>query len=206
MSKLTPVFDPPRLAVFCGSRPGNRPLYREAATAMGRCLVRHGLGLVYGGGSVGLMGAVADAVLDAGGEVFGVIPDFMSRPEVAHQGLTELHVVETMHARKQMMAELSAGFIAMPGGLGTLEELFEVASWSQLGIQNKPIGLLNVAGYWAALLASLDAAVEEGFVNPVHRQLLMTSEEPEELLEQLASWIRERGSAATVSDIDLRST
>jgi len=188
------AFDPPRVTVFCGSRPGSRPIYRQAAQALGRCLARNGLTLVYGGGSVGLMGAVADAVLEAGGEAIGVIPKALALPELAHPNLTELHVVEGMHPRKHMMARLSSCFVAMPGGLGTLEELFEALTWTQLGIQDKPVGLLDVAGYWDALAAALDVAVDEGFLSPAHRALLVADEDPLRLLEKLAA-ARGRGGS-----------
>ena len=184
---MTIPFDPPRVTVFCGSRPGARPAYTAAARDLGACLVKNGLGLVYGGGSVGLMGVVADAVLQAGGEVIGVIPEALARPEIAHAGLSELHVVDGMHPRKWLMAEKAAAFVAMPGGIGTLEELFEALSWTQLGIQHKPVGLLDVDGYWQPVVRLMDHAVEEGFVTPLHRQLLLVDEDPERLLERLAA-------------------
>lgn len=185
-------FDPPRITVFCGSRPGARPAYAAAARALGACLAAHDLGLVYGGGSVGLMGTVADATLAAGGEVIGVIPEALARPEIAHAGLSELHVVDGMHPRKWMMAERAAAFVALPGGVGTLEELFEALSWTQLGIQHKPVGLLDVDGYWRPLCAMLDHAVEEGFVTPEHRSLLVVAEDSETLLSKLAAVPRPR--------------
>ncbi len=164
--------EPARICVFCGSAAGTRPEYAEAAAELGTALATRGLGLVYGGASVGLMGVVADAALAAGGEVVGVIPQALVDREVAHPGLTELHVVGTMHERKARMAELSGAFVVLPGGMGTLEELFEVVTWSQLGLHAKPIVLLDVAGYWAGLAAFLDHAGAEGFVRAGHRAVL----------------------------------
>jgi hypothetical protein len=177
-----------RLCVFCGSKHGVRPAYREAARAMGEALVTAGIDLVYGGGRVGLMGVVADAVLDAGGEVIGVIPEAMSDREIAHYGLTDLHVVKTMHERKALMYNLSDGFVALPGGLGTLEELFEITTWSQLGLHAKPTGLLDVAGFYTPLVAFLDQLVGEGFVSRRHRGLLRVGADPVELLGRLAAF------------------
>jgi uncharacterized protein (TIGR00730 family) len=177
-----------RVCVFCGSKHGVRPAYREAARALGETLVAAGIGLVYGGGKVGLMGTLADAVLDAGGEVIGVIPEAMSDREIAHYGLTDLHIVQTMHERKALMYNLSDGFAALPGGLGTLEELFEITTWSQLGLHAKPTGLLDVAGYYGPLVAFLDQLVSEGFVSRRHRDLLRVAADPAELLERLASF------------------
>ena len=174
-----------RICVYCGSSPGGHAAYREAARAVGTALVRANLELVYGGGDVGLMGEVANAVLDAGGAAIGVIPEFLV-PQVSHRALTALHVVPTMHERKQMMADLSDGFIALPGGFGTLEEVIEVLTWAQLGLHRKPCGLLNVAGYFDPLLAWVDAAVKEGFVRPQHRQLFIVSDDASILLEKLA--------------------
>ena len=161
-----------RLCVFCGASPGRDPAYLELAAAVGAGLAERGIGVVYGGSRVGMMGALADAALGAGGEVIGVIPRRLVDREVAHRSLTELHVVETLHERKAEMAALSDGFIALPGGLGTLEELAEVASWAQLGLHAKPIGLLGRAGYWDALLRWLDHAVGEGFLSPESRAVL----------------------------------
>jgi uncharacterized protein (TIGR00730 family) len=155
---------------------------------MGRCLVERGLGLVYGGGSVGLMGEIADAVMEAGGEVIGVIPEVLSRPELAHEGITELRVVDSMHTRKKMMADLSSGFIAMPGGIGTFEELFEVLSWSQLRIHAKPIGLLDVSGFWTGFRNLMDQATGEGFLNPIHRELVVRSDDPGNLLDLMEAF------------------
>ena len=176
-----------RVCVYCGSSAGGRPVYREAARALGGELARRGWGLVYGGGGVGLMGILAEATAGAGGEVIGVIPRaLMEREGVAADGLGELRVVGSMHERKALMAELSDAFVAMPGGLGTLEELFETLTWAQLGLHRKPCGLLDVGGYYHKLVALLDHAVEEGFVRPQHRELLVVGDEPGELLDRLA--------------------
>jgi uncharacterized protein (TIGR00730 family) len=177
-----------RVCVFCGSSPGARPEYAEAARALARELVRRRLGVVYGGGSVGLMGILADAALAEGGDVIGVIPRGLASRELLHAGLTELRVVESMHERKATMAELADAFVALPGGLGTLEETLEVLTWSQLGIRRKPVALLNVRGYWDALLRLLTHAADEGFVRREYLGLLLTAERPEALLEQLARW------------------
>ncbi len=177
-----------RLCVFCGSSAGSRPVYAEAARATGRLMAERGIGLVYGGGNVGLMGEVADAVLAAGGEVTGVIPHQLVEREVGHRGLTTLHVVGTMHERKALMADLADGFVALPGGFGTLDELCEVLTWSQLGIHAKPCGVLNVDGYFGALLALFDHAVAEGFVRPAHRALVLEATAPELLLERMAAF------------------
>ncbi len=177
-----------RICVFCGSSPGRRPDYRAAAEALGRELARRGTGLVFGGGHVGIMGAVADAVLAGGGQAIGVIPRGLQERELAHAGLTELKVVDTMHQRKAAMAELSDGFLALPGGMGTLEETTEVLTWAQLGIHQKPVGLLDVAGYWAPFVAMLDHAVAEGFLRPDQRALLLVEREVEPLLDRMAAW------------------
>jgi len=177
-----------RVCVFCGSKPGGRPEYADAARALGETLAALGIDLVYGGGKVGLMGIVADAVLAAGGEVIGVIPDHMSDREIAHFGLTDLRIVASMHERKALMYELSDGFAALPGGLGTLEELFEITTWSQLGLHAKPTGLLDVGGFYGPLVAFLDQLVTEGFVSPRHRALLRVASEPAALLERLAAF------------------
>lgn len=176
-----------RLCVFCGSSPGARAEYREAAEATGRLLAQRRITLVYGGGNVGLMGAVADAALAAGGEVIGVIPRHLESREIAHRGLTELRVVSSMHERKALMADLSDAFVALPGGLGTFEEFFEVATWSQLGIHDKPLGLLNVRGYYDLLDQHLARAVEERFIRAEHRSLITLAEDPAALLEKLQS-------------------
>ena len=175
-----------RVCVFCGSSTGSRPAYVRAARALGAAIAARGLGLVYGGGSIGLMGVVADAVLERGGEVLGVIPRALARKEIAHHGLTRLEVVSTMHARKARMAELADGFVAMPGGLGTLEELTEVLTWGYLGIHRKPTALLDVAGYWDPLIDLLDHAVEEGFLKAQHRRLVVVERRPGRLLDRLA--------------------
>jgi uncharacterized protein (TIGR00730 family) len=177
-----------RICVFCGSSPGHDPRYLEAARTMGHTLARRGLGLVYGGGSVGLMGAVADAALAAGGEVIGVIPEVLQIRELAHRSLTTLHVVGSMHERKALMAELSDGFVALPGGMGTLEELSEVLTWAQLGLHARPIGLLDVAGYYQPLADFFDRAVGAGFLRPAHRALLLVGHEPGALLDRFAAW------------------
>jgi len=176
-----------RICVYCGSSPGGHAAYRDAARTLGSTLVRANLQLVYGGGDVGLMGEVANAVLDAGGAAIGVIPEFLV-PQVSHRRLTALHVVPSMHERKQMMADLSDGFIALPGGFGTLEEVVEVLTWAQLGLHVKPCGLLNVAGYFDHLLAFLDHAVQEGFIRQAYRDMLRVSADPEQLLEQLSAY------------------
>ena len=172
-----------RVCVFCGSSEGSRPDYVESARRMGEEIAHRGLGLVYGGGKVGLMGAVADAALAAGGEVIGVIPDALVSKEVGHEGLTELHVVGSMHERKKLMADLSNGFVALPGGYGTLEEFLEVLSWAQLSIHEKPCAILDVAGYWEPLVSLFDRTVAEGFVRPNHRSLVLTGRDPGELLD-----------------------
>lgn len=176
-----------RVCVFCGSSPGIRPSYTAAARSLARGLHAAGLGLVYGGAHVGLMGALADEVLAAGGTVTGVIPRALEEREIAHRGLTELHVVETMHERKALMADLSDGFVALPGGMGTLEELFEVLTWGQLGLHRKPTGLLDVGGYFEPLIAFLDRMVGEGFLRPEHRALVLVEPEPEALIAGLAT-------------------
>lgn len=177
-----------RVCVFCGSNPGRRPEYVQAAREMGRVLAERGLGLVYGGGKTGLMGVVADTVLAAGGEVLGVIPEALMAREVGHAGLTRLHVVETMHERKAMMADLCDGFVALPGGFGTFEEFCEVLTWSQLGFHPKPCGLLNVSGYYDTLLALFDHATAEGFVPPSHRTIVLEDTDPARLLDRFATF------------------
>lgn len=174
-----------RVCVFCGSRVGNRPEYAEQARRLGAALVRRGWGLVYGGGNIGLMGIIADVVLQAGGEVIGVIPRALEQKELAHRGLTALHVVDTMHERKTVMSDLADAFVALPGAFGTADELFEILTWSQLGLHRKPIGLLDVAGFFQPLLSWLDRAAGEGFLKPKHRQLLLASKDVEELCDLL---------------------
>lgn len=193
------------LAVFCGSLPGDAPVFRESASRFGAALARERITLVFGGGSVGMMGALADAALAGGGEVVGVIPRFLLDREVGHRGVTRLDVVESMHERKARMAELADGFVALPGGLGTLEELFEVWTWILLGLHRRPCGLLDVDGYFEPLVGFLDGAVRRGFLAPQHRALLRVDDSVEGLLERMraplevppAKWtsddVRERG-------------
>ena len=177
-----------RVLVFCGSSPGRLPDYVRAATALGAELADRGLGLIYGGAQVGMMGAVADAVLERGGEVIGVIPRLLVEKEVAHTGVADMRVVETMHQRKALMESLADGMIAMPGGFGTLEELFEIVTWAQLGIHSKPVALFNVAGYWDQLLALIDHMVAERFLRPEQRDALLVGDSPAELVAQMASY------------------
>ena len=174
-----------RVCVYCGSRPGVRPAYAEAARALGALLAEAGVGLVTGGGRVGLMGAVADAVLDAGGEAIGVIPQALLDREVGHERMSRLDVVQTMHERKARMAALADAFVALPGGLGTLEEIAEVLTWAQLGLHGKPCGLLDVGGYYAPLVAFVDHAVAEGFVGADARAALVVERDPAALLDRL---------------------
>ncbi|ROL77484.1 TIGR00730 family Rossman fold protein [Pseudomonas vranovensis] len=173
------------VCVFCGASTGVNPAYREAAIALGQAIAARGLTLVYGGGAVGLMGIVADAAMAAGGEVIGIIPEALKNAEIGHTGLTRLEVVDGMHARKARMAELSDAFVALPGGLGTLEELFEVWTWGQLGYHAKPLGLLDVNGFYSKLGSFLDHVVQEGFVRPQHRAMLQLADSPAELLEAM---------------------
>jgi uncharacterized protein (TIGR00730 family) len=177
-----------RVCVFCGSSTGARSSYEAAAKRLGELLAKRGIGLVFGGGRIGLMGAVADAVLAKGGEAIGVIPDSLMQREIGHPGVTTLHVVETMHERKALMADLSDAFIAMPGGYGTLEEICEIITWSQLGIQAKPCGFLNVDHYWDGFLQFLDHAVQERFLRSENRDLIQVASAPEEMLEKLIAW------------------
>ncbi len=176
-----------RLAVYCGSATPADPRYIECAQLVGRTLAERGIGLVYGGGRLGLMGAVADATLAAGGEVIGVIPTALVDAEVAHKGCTELRVVETMHQRKQLFTDLSDGFVTIPGGTGTMDELWEAMSWAQLGYHSKPVGLLNVGGYYDGLLAFWAKMGEVGFVRPQHQGLLIASDELDDLLARMAA-------------------
>jgi uncharacterized protein (TIGR00730 family) len=173
------------VCVFCGSRSGGRPTYADATRRLGTSLVAHGMDLVYGGGHVGLMGVVADAVLGAGGRAVGVIVQSLVDREVAHHGLTELIVVDTMHKRKALMAERADAFVALPGGYGTGDELFEILTWAQLGFHARPIGLLNTAGYFDPLLAWLDHMVQEDFLRPKHRELLQVEDDADRLLDRL---------------------
>jgi uncharacterized protein (TIGR00730 family) len=176
-----------RVCVYCGSSAGARPAYREAAQRLGRHLAEARVGLVYGGASVGLMGALADAALTAGGEVVGVIPQALVDREIAHPGVSDQRVVGSMHERKALMVELSDAFVALPGGAGTLDELFETFTWAQLGLHAKPLGLLDVAGYWTGLTTFLDHATAEGFVRAGHREMLLLEEDPGALLAALAA-------------------
>lgn len=176
-------------AVFTGSTFGEDPRFREAAEALGRTLAQRGHALVYGGARVGLMGAMADAALAEGGEVIGVIPEFMESREIAHEGLTHLHLVHSMHGRKALMADLCDGFIVLPGGFGTLDETFEALTWAQLGLHAKPVALLNVAGYYDALLAFVARAEAEGFVRPPHHGLIRAHGDPEALVKDLETWV-----------------
>ena len=176
------------LCVFCGSSPGFDPVHAAAATALGTTIAQAGIGLVYGGGAVGLMGIVADAALAAGGRVTGVIPKALFDMEVAHRGLTELHVVASMHARKALMADRSDGFIALSGGIGTFEELFEIWTWGQLGDHAKPVALLNVAGFYDKLIAFLDDVVAAGFFRSQHRAMLQVDDDPLRLIGAMRDW------------------
>lgn len=176
------------ICVFAGSSAGIRPTYADAARELGHLLASRGIGVVYGGAKVGLMGTVADAALQGGGRVVGIIPQSLVEKEVAHEGLTELHVVTSMHERKAMMSSLADAFIALPGGLGTWEELFEVATWGQLGLHRKPCGLLNVHGYFDPLLTFVEHAVAERFVRREHASILAVAGTPAELLDVLATW------------------
>ncbi len=177
-----------RVCVFCGSSFGVLPEFSEAAQLLGESLAKAGIGLVYGGGNVGLMGVVADAALRAGGEVIGVIPDFLDQREVGHSGLTQLHVVGSMHERKALMEKMSDGFIALPGGIGTFEELFEILTWAQLGVHQKPVGLLDVAGYYQPLKAMLEQAVTSGFLKQETSDLLLKSDSVTSLIKGMQSF------------------
>jgi len=177
-----------RVCVFCGSSTGNKPEYAVGARELGLVLAKQNIDLVYGGGHVGLMGIVADAAMSAGAKAIGIIPRCLADKEVAHKGLTELKVVHTMHERKAQMSELSDGFIAMPGGFGTLEELFEVITWAQLGIHKKPFGLFNVGGYFDKLIEFMDFQVAEGFVPQRHRDMIIVADEAEQLVELLSGF------------------
>jgi len=177
-----------RLCVFLGSSPGFDPVYAEAATALGGLIASRGIGLVYGGGRVGLMGLLADAAMAAGGEVIGVIPEALDRREVAHHGCTELHITRSMHERKALMADLSDGFIALPGGIGTFEELFEIWTWGQLGDHAKPVGLIDVAGFYAPLIAFIDGVVARGFLKPEHRAMLMVETDGPALIDRMTHY------------------
>lgn len=177
-----------RICIFSGSSAGRVPLYSEAATRLGHALAKSGIGLVYGGASVGLMGAVADAALASGGEVIGVLPDFLAQKEIAHTGLSDLRIVNSMHERKALMAELSDGFVALPGGIGTLEELFEVWTWAQLGQHEKPCALLNINGFYDGLASFLEHIVDEAFLKPEHREMLIVEQGIDDLLKALLNY------------------
>ncbi|MFU8804536.1 MAG: TIGR00730 family Rossman fold protein [Bradymonadaceae bacterium] len=176
------------ICVFCGSSPGNDPAYIAGAKAMGAAMASRSLKLVYGGSGIGMMGAIANAVLEGGEEVIGVIPKALATKERAHQGITEIHVVSSMHERKAMMADLAGAFVAMPGGMGTLEELCEIITWAQLGIHTKPIGLLNLRGYFDGFKAFLGHMVDQGFLASYHRDLVVIRSEPDELIEALKDY------------------
>ena len=178
-----------RICVFLGSNAGRLPVYTDAAAQFGTLLGQRGIGLVYGGGMVGLMGIIADAATAAGGEVIGVIPEALRAREHDHRGIAELHVVRTMHERKALMAELADGFVALPGGIGTFEELFEVWTWAQLGYHDKPCGLLNVAGFFDRMSGFIDHVVDEGFLRPEHRGMLIVAERPETMLDRLVDYV-----------------
>jgi uncharacterized protein (TIGR00730 family) len=188
-----------RICVYCGSSSGRLEVYSDAARALAAELVNRNIGLVYGGASIGIMGLIADAVLDLGGQAIGVIPESLVRKEIVHINLTELHITKSMHERKSMMADLSDGFIALPGGIGTLEEIFEILTWAQLGFHRKPCGLLNVESYFDSLTAFLDHSVQERFVKQAHRQMLVVEKDPKVLLDRFKSyahphvekWVRE---------------
>ena len=177
-----------RICVFCGSSAGSQPEYRARAEELGSELIRRNIGLVYGGGNVGLMGAIADSVLKAGGEAIGVIPEHLMAREIGHKHLTKLYIVKSMHERKALMADLADAFIALPGGFGTFEEFFEVLTWSQLGLHKKPCGIFNVRGYYTPLLAMLDHAAEEEFLKADNRALVLARDNPADLLQALEEW------------------
>jgi uncharacterized protein (TIGR00730 family) len=191
-----------RLCVFCGSSAGSRPEYRAAARLLGGLLAARGVGLVFGAGHVGLMGVLADAVLAGGGTAAGVIPQALVDKELAHRALTELHVVETMHQRKALMADLADAFAALPGGYGTADEFFEILTWAQLGLHAKPVGLLNVAGFFDPLLAWVDHCVREGFLRAQHRDLLQVSRDPDELLDMLSRYRAPAEAPKWIGDTD----
>ena len=177
-----------RICVYCGSNPGRNPLFLQAAISLGNALADRGLGLVYGGASVGIMGTIANSVLDRGGEVIGVIPKALDAKELKHNGLTQLHVVKSMHERKALMAEYADGFIALPGGWGTIEEIFEALTWAQLGFHRKPCGLLNAGGYYNHLYAFLEHTIEQQFVKPENRQMLIIKPDANSMLESFSSY------------------
>lgn len=176
------------ICVFCGSSPGFSPIYKDTAKELGRDIAARGWTLIYGGGSVGLMGVVADAVMETGGKVIGVIPEALLARELGHRGITDLRVVDTMHERKAMMADLADAFIALPGGIGTFEEFFEILTWAQLGIHSKPCGMINANGYYQPVLDLLANAVQEGFMRKEHQELVLSSETARELLEKIVEY------------------
>ncbi|WP_080905316.1 TIGR00730 family Rossman fold protein [Parabacteroides sp. Marseille-P3160] len=178
-----------RITVYCGSSTGSDPEYKKQAYALGQLLAEQKIGLVYGGGKVGLMGELANGALDAKGEVIGVIPAFLEEKELAHPDASEMIVTQTMHERKEKMCSLGDGFIALPGGFGTLEELFETVTWAQLGLHRKPIGLLNTGGYFDALLRFIDETIEKKFIKPEYRSLLLVGEQPSDLLGQMRTFV-----------------
>lgn len=177
-----------RISVFCGSRPGNRPEYRQTARELGQILVEEQIELVYGGGKVGLMGEIATTVVQAGGQVIGVIPQHLASRELIHPAVADMRVVDSMHERKALMAELGEGFIALPGGFGTLEEIAEVLTWAQIGLHHKPCGLLNINGYFNSVMDFLAHAVSQGFVDTEHRQMILVDSDPRGLLEQFEAY------------------
>jgi len=177
-----------RICVYAGSNTGARPDYVAATEALARVLAARGIGIVYGGANVGLMKVLADTAMAGGGEVIGIIPEALLAREIGHRDVTELRVVASMHERKAMMADLSDGFVALPGGFGTMEEIIEIATWAQLGMHVKPFGLLNVAGFYDPLVTFFDRAVDEGFLRPQHRQMLVVADDPDALLERFATW------------------
>lgn len=177
-----------RLCVYCGSSLGKRPEYSMAANVIAHALVQHNIGLVYGGASIGIMGELANTVTKLGGNVVGVMPRFLVDKEVSHSGLSQLIITDSMHQRKSKMAELSDGFIALPGGFGTFEELFEIITWAQLGFHNKPCGMLNILGYFNHLLAFIDTAVQEGFIRNDHKELILVEQEAELLVEKMMTY------------------
>jgi uncharacterized protein (TIGR00730 family) len=189
-----------KLCVFCGSSAGNRPIYRDIAERLGRHLAGSGITLVFGGGRVGLMGVLADSILQSGGEVIGVMPRPLAEKEIAHSSLTQLHIVETMHERKALMADLADAFVLLPGGFGSWEEFCEVVTWLQLGMHRKPCGILNIAGYYDSLLALTAHAVAEGFLGPAHKEMVIVQDSVEQLLSELntaplpsvAKWVSSR--------------
>ncbi len=191
-----------RLCVYCGSSPGRNPDYKLAATQMAHAMVKRDIDLVYGGASVGIMGQIADAVLEEGGGVIGIIPKALFAKEIAHTGITELREVGSMHERKSLMADLSDGFIALPGGLGTIEEIFEIITWSQLGMHQKPCGLLNVCHYYDKVIDFLDHAVSEQFIKATHRSTILVDECPDGLLEKFVAY----NAPETTKWIDKKST